>query len=330
MSKMTFLKFTGKTVFRLASLLLAVSILSFLLLASAPIDPKRAYMGTERRMTKEQVAAVEKLWGLDKPPVERFTIWAGNLLKGDWGDSIVYRQPVLRVIGERFRYSFALMMAAWVLSGLLGFLCGILAGLKRGTWFDWVIKTFCLILASAPTFWLGILILLLFAVHLGWFPIGLAAPIGQTADTVTLGERIHHLVLPALTLSVMGISKITLYTRQKMVEALESDYVLYAKARGETTFQIVRRHALRNIALPAITVQFAAFSELFGGISLAETIFSYPGLGSATVAAGINADVPLLLGIAIFSAAFVFTGNLIANLLYGILDPRIREGQSHV
>lgn len=327
---MSLIKYTGKTAFRLATLLIAVSIVSFVLLASAPIDPKRAYMGTERRMTKEQVEAVETLWGLNKPPAERFAIWAGNLLKGNWGESIVYRQPVIKVIGERFRYSFALMLTAWVLSGLLGFLCGVLAGIKRGTWIDLIIKTFCLVLASAPTFWLGILILLLFAVHLGWFPIGLAAPIGQTADTVTLGQRIHHLALPALTLSVMGISKITLYTRQKMVEAMESDYVLYAKARGETTFQIIRRHALRNIALPAITVQFAAFSELFGGISLAETVFSYPGLGSATVAAGINADVPLLLGIAIFSAAFVFAGNLIANLLYGLLDPRIREGQSHV
>lgn len=327
---MSFLTYTGKAAFRLATLLIAVSILSFVLIASAPIDPKRAYMGTERRMTKEQVEAVEKLWGLDKPPATRFAVWAGNLLKGDWGTSIVYRQPVIRVIGERFCYSFALMLAAWTLSGVLGFLCGILAGLKRGTWIDWSVKSFCLILSSAPTFWLGILILLLFSVHLGWFPIALAAPIGQTADTVTLGQRIHHLILPALTLSVTGISKITLYTRQKMTEAMDSDYVLYAKARGETTFQIVRRHAIRNIALPAITVQFASFCELFGGISLAETIFSYPGLGSATVAAGINADVPLLLGIAIFSAAFVFTGNFIANLLYGLFDPRIREGRSHV
>lgn len=326
---MPFLKYTGKTVFRLLTLLTAVSILSFILVVSAPIDPKRAYMGTERRMTREQIEKVETLWGLDQPPVRRFTIWASNLLKGDWGDSIVYKQPVLQVIAQRFRYSAVLMLIAWTLSGLLGFLSGILAGIYRDTWLDRVIKTFCLVLSSAPTFWLGILILLLFAVQLGWFPIGLAAPLGQTADSVTLGQRIHHLVLPSLTLSVLGISKITLYTRQKLIEVLQSDYVLYARARGESMFQIIRRHGIRNIALPAITVQFASFSELFGGISLAETVFSYPGLGSATTAAGINADVPLLLGIAVFSAIFVFSGNLIANLLYGVLDPRIREGGNH-
>lgn len=327
---MSLLKYTGKTVFRLLTLLTAVSILSFILVVSAPIDPKRAYMGTERRMTREQIEKVETLWGLDEPPVRRFITWASNLLKGDWGDSIVYKQPVLQVIAQRFQYSVVLMLIAWTLSGLLGFLSGILAGVYRDTWLDRVIKTFCLVLSSAPTFWLGILILLLFAVQLGWFPIGLAAPLGQTADSVTLGQRIHHLVLPSLTLSVLGISKITLYTRQKMIEVLQSDYVLYARARGESMFQIIKRHGIRNIALPAITVQFASFSELFGGISLAETVFSYPGLGSATTAAGINADVPLLLGIAVFSALFVFSGNLIANLLYGVLDPRIREGGNHV
>lgn len=326
---MSLLKYTGKTFFRLLTLLTAISIVSFILVISAPIDPKRAYLGTEKHMTKEKTEQVEALWGLDKPPAERFVLWGTNLLKGDWGESIVYKQPVLTVILERFRYSVVLMLIAWTLSGVLGFICGIFAGIYKNSWFDHIAKTFCLILSSAPTFWLGILVLLLFSVILGWFPIGLAAPIGKMADTVTMGERIHHLILPALTLSVLGIAKITLYTRQKMIEVLQSDYVLYAKSRGETIWQIVMRHGIRNIALPAITIQFASFSELFGGINLAETVFSYPGLGSATTAAGLNADVPLLLGIAIFSAVFVFTGNLIANLLYGVLDPRIREEENY-
>lgn len=327
---MLLLKYVGKTGFRLLTLLVAISVIAFALMALAPIDPKRAYLGTEKRMTQEKVEQVEQMWGLDKPPVERFFIWGGNLLKGDWGESIVYKQPVLKVILDRFQYSFVLMLIAWTCSGLFGFLIGIIAGVYRGSILDQCIKTFCLTLSSAPTFWIGILVLLLFAVKLGWFPIGLAAPVGKTIDTVTLGERIHHLILPSLTLSILGIAKITLYTRQKMIEVLQSDFVLFARARGESTCRLVFRHGIRNIALPAITVQFAAFSELFGGISLAETVFSYPGLGSATTAAGINADVPLLLGIAVFSAIFVFAGNLTANILYGILDPRIREGESHV
>ena len=150
---------------------------------------------------------------------------------------------------------------------------------------------------------------------------------GKLAEDVTLTDRIYHLILPALTLSVLGISKITLYTRQKLIEIMNSDFILFAKARGESTRQLVLRHGLRNIALPAVTVQFAAFSELFGGIALAESVFSYPGIGSALTTAGLSGDVPLLLGIAVFSAIFVFAGNLIANLLYGMLDPRIKEGR---
>ena len=169
----------------------------------------------------------------------------------------------------------------------------------------------------------------IFAVNLGWFPIGLAAPMGKLASQVTLGERIHHLILPSITLSILGIGKITLYTRQKLLEIFQSEFILYARARGETTWQVITRHGIRNIAIPAVTVQFAAFSELFGGIALAESVFSYPGIGSALTAAGLGGDVPLLLGIAVFSAVFVSAGNLIANILYGIIDPRIREGASH-
>ena len=132
--------------------------------------------------------------------------------------------------------------------------------------------------------------------------------------------------LPALTLSFMQFANIALHTRQKMVDVMESEYVLFATARGESRWSIVKRHGLRNIVLPGITLQFAAFSELFGGAVLTETVFSYHGLGSAAAEAGMASDVPLLLGVTLFSAIFVFTGNLIANLIYGIVDPRIREG----
>ena len=168
-----------------------------------------------------------------------------------------------------------------------------------------------------------------FAVSLGWFPMGQATPPGKLTEDVTLWDRIYHMILPTITLSILGISKITLYTRQKLIEIMHSDFILFAKARGESTRQLVVRHGMRNIAMPAVTVQFASFSELFGGIALAETVFAYPGLGSATTAAALNADAPLLMGIAVFSALFVFAGNLIANIIYGVLDPRLKEGGYH-
>ena len=321
------IKYLACTVCRMLTLLVAVSILSFVLVAASPIDPLTAYIGTNSTLSQEAKDEIAEHWGLNDPPVQRFTAWAGTFLTGDWGTSISFKRSVKKVIGERFSYSVVLMLIAWVLSGILGFLAGILAAVKKGSVWDKLIKTFCLALQSAPTFWVGLLVLSLFAVRLGWFPIGLAAPMGKLAEDVTLGDRIYHLILPSLTLSVLGISKITLYTRQKLIEIMDSDFVLFAKARGEDTRQLILRHGLRNIALPAVTVQFAAFSELFGGIALAESVFSYPGIGSALTTAGLSGDVPLLLGIAVFSAIFVFAGNLIADLLYGLLDPRIKEGR---
>lgn len=317
------------TVLRMVTLLIAISIIAFLMMTKAPIDPLTAYIGTNSTISEEAKEEIAEYWGLNDPPVERFLAWAKNTLRGDWGESIVYKQPVLTVIRERFQYSLVLMLIAWIFSGILGFVLGITAAVCKDSILDKAIKTVCLIFQSSPTFWVGLLMLSIFAVSLGWFPIGLAAPMGKIASEVTVAERIHHLILPSVTLSILGIGKITLYTRQKLLEILNSDFILYARARGESTWTLVKRHGLRNIAIPAITVQFASFSELFGGIALAESVFSYPGIGSATTAAGLGGDVPLLLGIAIFSAMFVFAGNLIANILYGVVDPRIKEEISH-
>lgn len=176
-----------------------------------------------------------------------------------------------------------------------------------------------------PTFWLGLVFLLVFSVWLGWFPIGLSSPIGVANTDVSIWQRLYHLALPALTLSFISFANVALHTRQKLTDVLESEYVLFARARGEGIWTIMKRHGFRNILLPAVTLQFASFAELFGGSVLAENVFSYPGLGSAVSAAGLNSDVPLLLGVTIISVLFVFTGNLIANIIYGVVDPRIRE-----
>ena len=319
------IKYIGSTFLRMLSLLIAVSILSFILVTSSPIDPLTAYVGTESTLSEAAKEEIAEHWGLNDPPVTRFITWGKNVLQGDLGTSITFKQPVKTVILERFKYSIVLMLVAWVFSGVLGFIIGILAGVYKGSIFDKIIKIFCLALQSAPTFWIGLLVLSLFAVKLGWFPIGLAAPMGKLSSDITIWDRIYHLILPALTLSVLSIGKITLFTRQKLIEIMNSDFILFAKARGENTAQLIMRHRIKNIALPAITEQFASFSELFGGIALAETVFSYPGLGTATTAAGLKGDVPLLLGIAIFSAIFVFVGKFIANILYGVLDPRLKE-----
>lgn len=314
---------------RMILLLIAVSIIAFVLIVNAPIDPLTSYIGTSSTLSAEAKAEIVEYWGLNEPLVPRFLTWASNALRGDLGTSIKFKKPVIEVIKSRFLASIVLMMIAWTLSGIMGFLLGIACGMNQGSLFDRIMKLFCLVTKSAPTFWIGLLLLSLFAVKLGWFPMGMAVPAGKLAEDVTIGDRLYHLALPVLTLTLVSMSDVILYTRQKIIEILSSDFILYAKARGESKSQLIKRHVLRNVLLPAVTVQFASFSELFGGMALAENVFSYPGIGSATTAAAMAADVPLLLGLTLCSAIFVFAGNLIANLLYGVFDPRIKEGGAY-
>ena len=322
------LQFAGKKLIRMLLLLLGVSLAAFLLMSASPLDPLQTNVGQAAlgAMSQEQIAQLENYWGVNTPLPERYLGWLSGALHGDLGTSLLYRQPVLTIVGERLGNSLGLLLFAWVLSGILGLTLGVLAGAFRGRWPDRLIRGWCLLISSTPAFWLAILLLLVFSVRLGLFPIGLSVPIGAAADSVTAVDRLRHAVLPALTLSVTGVSSIALHTREKMVDVMESDYVLFARARGESLRSIVLRHGLRNVALPAITLQFASVSEIIGGSVLVEQVFSYPGLGQAAVNAGLGSDLPLLLGITVITAAIVFAGNLIADLLYGAVDPKIRRG----
>lgn len=321
------LKYFIEKLIKLLVLLIAVSILSFILVSNSPIDPIQSYIGADMtRVSPEQRENIAEYWGLHEHPIQQYFNWAQNLLKGDMGTSLIYRSSVAGVIAERFIASLILMSLAWILSGLLGFILGIIAGMKEGTWIDKVIKGYCFTLASTPAFWLGLVLLMIFSVWLGWLPIGLSTPAGILAEEVTLLERLRHLILPAITLSIVGVPGIALHTRQKLVEVLNSEYVRFARAKGEQGFKLLWNHGLRNISLPAISVHFATFGELFGGAVLAEQIFSYSGLGQAVVQAGLGGDVPLLLGIALCSTLFVFVGNLMADILYKAVDPRMRRG----
>ena len=309
-----FLIFAGKKCIRMAVILLLVSAATFWLVSISPLDPLSANVGQAAlgSMSQEQIAKLQEYWGVGVPPVKRFLSWFGDLLHGDWGMSLLYRRPVLEVIQTK-------------LAGLVGFLLGIAAGFRRGSAADRVISGYALVTASTPSFWLALVFLMVFAVWLKWLPIGLSVPIGVDAAGVTVRDRLVHAILPVLTLSVTGISNIALHTREKMIQVMESDYVMFARARGESDFRILVQHGVRNILLPAMTLQFASISEIFGGSVLVEQVFSYPGLGQAAVTAGLGGDVPLLLGITLISAAIVFTGNLAADLLYAAVDPRMAE-----
>ena len=322
------LQFAGKKLLRMITLLLGVSLVTFLLMSASPLDPLQTNVGQAAlgSMRPEQIARLEAYWGVDTPPVQRYLGWLSSFVRGDWGTSLLYRQPVTQIIAQRLTSSLWLMAAAWVISGVLGMALGVLAGACRDRLPDRLIRGWCLLISSTPTFWLALLLMMIFSVWLGVLPIGLSVPIGAEAGTVTVVDRLRHAALPALTLSITGVANIALHTREKMIDVLACDYILFARARGESTRSIVLRHGLRNVALPGITLQFASISEIFGGSVLVEQVFSYPGLGQAAVTAGLGSDLPLLMGITVISAAIVFGGNLAADLLYGVVDPKIRRG----
>ena len=321
-------EFLTKKVLKLITLLVALCIITFVLMELSPIDPVTAYVGASTKVSAEQRQLIAEHWGLNQPPIIRFWSWFKSIISGDWGTSMIYRRPVLEVIGQKFMSSIWLMGISWILSGIIGFILGIISGIKEGKLIDKIIRGYCYIIMSTPTFWLGILFIILFSVKLGWFPVALSVPIGVLSENVGFAERMQHIILPALTLSIISISSICMNTRQKVIEIMESDYILFAKARGESQISIIFNHVLKNVSLPAITLQFLSFSELFGGTIFVEQVFSYPGLGQATVSAGLKGDLPLLMGIAIISLVFVYSGNIIADLLYRVIDPRIKEGQN--
>ncbi len=327
--KKKWVSFLCKNFIRLFLLTVAVSVVTFLLMNASPIDPLQQNVGQAAlgTMSQEQVAKLEEYWGVNTPPLERYLAWAKDFIRGDMGTSLLYRQPVSQVIGVKLMNSLFLMIAAWVISGVLGFLLGVVAGMNRGKLADKVIRGCFLLISSTPTFWLALLLLMIFGVWLQVLPIGLSVPIGVEASGVTFLDRVQHAILPALTLSITGVSNIALHTREKMIDICESDYVLFARARGEKGWQLFKNHGFRNVLLPAITLHFGAISEIFGGSVLVEQVFSYPGLGQAAVEAGLGSDFPLLMAITIISSLFVFGGNFIANLLYGVVDPRIRRGE---
>ena len=217
--------YMGKQFFRMVILVVVVSIVTFALMKASPIDPLQANVGQAAlgSMSQEQIEKLQEYWGVNTPPVKQYLEWAKDFIKGDMGVSLLYRQPVTKVIGVKLGNSLFLMIFAWVLSGILGIILGVIAGMNRGKTVDKGIKGYCLVISSTPTFWLALLLLMIFSVWLKLLPIGLSVPIGVEASGVTFADRVRHAILPAVTLSITGVSNIALHTREKMIDIMESD-----------------------------------------------------------------------------------------------------------
>ena len=307
-------------------LLIFVTFISFLLMDISPIDPVSAFVRSRGvGLTPDQRAKLIKEWGLDLPFIQRYWIWLSHLVKGDLGISNIYARPVIEIISKGFKASIMLMSFAWIIQGIFGLFLGIVAGANEGSIRDKSIKLYAITIASTPQFWVGMLMIIIFAIKLRLFPASMGSPIGMLEKNISFADKIHHMLLPGITLALVGISNIALHTRQKAIDVMNSEYVLYAYSRGIKKNRIVNSYALKNMILPGLTIQFTYFSELFSGAVLAESVFNYPGLGNLTVQAGLRGDVPLLLGLVLFSMIFVYVGNRLCDLMYLILDPRTRK-----
>lgn len=286
-----------------------VSVLVFFLLRLAPGDP--VLMLLAESASPEQIAAARAKWGLDQPIPVQYAVFLGRALRGDLGDSLFFQQPAIEVLFERMPATLQLSGAALLFSLLVAIPMGILSALKRDTIWDYLGTGLAMLGQAIPPYWLGIMLILLFSVSLGWFP---------TSGRGTLS----HLVLPAITLGSVLMALVTRLVRSGMLDVLSEDYVRTARAKGLVERTVIVRHALRNILIPLVTVIGLQLGALFGGAVITESIFAWPGVGRLALQAISARDYPLVqAAVLVISIVYVFL-NLAVDLLYVYLDPRIR------
>jgi len=302
-----------------ALVLLLMSFVIYGLLGLMPGDPIDLMAAGDPNITSADLARLKALYGVDRPLLERYARWLGSALGGELGFSRMYQRPVLEVLLPRLGNTCLLMGLSFLLALLLALPAGILAALRPRSWLDYGLNLFAFAGISMPSFWLALLLILLFAVELGWLPAGGVQSIG--ADS--LGDRLEHLVLPVLTLTVLTAGSVLRFTRSAMLETLRQDYIRTALAKGLSTFGVVRNHALRNAMIPVVTVLALHFGALFSGALIVETMFAYPGMGKLIYDSILGNDFNLALVGLLFATLLTLLSNLGADVVYAWLDPRI-------
>jgi ABC-type dipeptide/oligopeptide/nickel transport system permease component len=318
-------------------ILLGVSLLVFLMLHSAGGDPAQFILGA--RADPESIAALRQELGLDRPLLVQYAAFLSDAVRGDFGRSYRSNTPVIEEIAARFPATIELALSATGISVVVGVIFGTLAAVRRHAFLDYVSSTVVLLGVSIPTFWLGLILIIIFGLWLRWLPISGRVDPRLGADPsvpfLTLSSLLHgnwavakdalkHLILPALTLAAWPAAIVARMTRASLIESLGQDYVRTARGKGLAEDLIVRGHAARNALLPVLTVVGLEFGTLLGGAVVTETIFSWPGLGQLTVTAIGARDYQMVQGVVVLLAAVFVLLNLLVDVLYAVLDPRIR------
>jgi peptide/nickel transport system permease protein len=303
-------------------MILVVIIVTFLLVRLAPGDPTYILVGEVA--DESFVKAMREKLGLDRPLYDQFIIYISNVFRGDLGYSYLRSESVAKLIVERIPATLLLVLTAMFISALVGIIVGTIAAARRGA-VDLTLSTLSIIGISIPYFWLGQIILIVFAVWLGIFPLGGMVSVGYEYQGLQYFlDVLYHLTLPAMTLAIFNIAFTTKITRGSVLEALTQDYIVTARAKGIPESRVVFRHALRNALIPVVTYTGFNTGVLLVGAILTETVFAWPGMGSLLYDSIRLRDYPVVLGIFIYGSIIVILANLIVDVLYGIIDPRIR------
>jgi peptide/nickel transport system permease protein len=311
------LAFVARRLLATIPVLVMVAISVFLMLRLTPGDPAAIIAGDNA--TAAQIAEIREKLGLSRPILEQFAIWIGNLLRGDLGESFFFKAEVSELIGQRVGPTLALATVTMIITVLIAVPLGVVAAYRHGSWIDRLVMAFSVIGFSVPVFVLGYLLIYLFAIRLELFPVQ-----GYRSIVDGLWPFLHRLVLPSITLSVIYIALIARITRASMLDVLGEDYIRTAHAKGLTNRAALLRHALRNAAVPIVTVIGIGVALLIGGVVVTESVYNIPGLGRLTVDAVLGRDYPTIQGvILVFSFAYVLV-NLLIDISYTLLDPRIR------
>ena len=299
------------------AVLAIVAVMVFVLTRAASGDPISVLLGDQA--TADDIARVQKDYGLDKPLPVQFAYWLGEVLHGNLGQSIFLQRPVTQALWERAEPTTLLALMAVAIAALIGIPCGIVSAVYRGRWLDQVVTGAAMLGASIPSFWFGIVLIQLFAVSLGWFPVS-----GYGAPDAPLGERLHALMLPSLVLGVLNSALIIRFTRASMLDVLGEDYVRTARSKGLGEGTVVLKHALRNALVPVVTVLGLTVALMIGGAVVTETVFGLPGIGNLVVNAVLRRDYPVIQGALLVIAAIYVLINFAIDLLYVAVDPRVK------
>jgi peptide/nickel transport system permease protein len=313
------LRYFSHRVVEAGVLLLLMSFVIYILLGLMPGDPIDIMASGDPEMNADDIARLKALYGLDRPLIERYWSWFAAAASGDFGYSRLHSRPVLEVMAPRLWNTTALMGLSFILALTIAIPLGIVAAVRPRSVWDYAINLFAFAGFSLPSFWLALLLILLFSVTLGWLPAGGVQSVGRN----DWGDWSLHLIMPVTALTLLTMGRIIRFTRSAMIESLRQDYVRTAQAKGLSPYGVVVRHALRNAMIPVVTVLALDFGALFSGALVIEQIFSYQGMGKLIYDSILGSDFNVALVGLLFATALTLASNLGADLVYGWLDPRI-------